>query len=242
MDTPTDASLPRIDDELELLAELLAAPLPLQRGPDIIELGCGSARLARALLQRFPACRVTALEVDATQHAKNLAAPQPGLDFVAAAAQAVPCADASFDLALMLKSLHHVPLPAMDAALAEARRVLRASGLLYVSEPVFAGALNQITRLFNDEGSVRAAAQAALQRAITGGDWDAVLERRFVTALHFRDFADFERRMIDVSFAERHLDPALRAAVRERFAPHCGSDGATFVRPMHARLLRRREG
>lgn len=232
----------QVDDELDLLAEVLAGLAPLQRGLDIVELGCGNARLVRALLQRHAGCRVTALEVDAVQHAKNLAAPQRGLRFVAAPAQAVPCADASFDLALMLKSLHHVPLQAMNAALGEARRVLRAQGLLYVSEPVYAGALNDITRLFNDEGAVRAAAQAALDRAIARGDWDAVLERRFASTVHFAGFADFEHRMIDVSFAERHLDPALRTAVRERFEPHCGSGGARFVRPMHMRLLRRRGG
>ena len=59
---------------------------------------------------------MTGLEVDERQHAKNLAAaPQRGLHFIAAGAQAVaqaiPIAEASFDLALMLKSLHHVPRP-----------------------------------------------------------------------------------------------------------------------------------
>ena len=228
----------RIDDELDLLAELV----PLQRGLRIVELGCGNARLVRGLLQRFSACEATALEVDARQHAKNLAEPQPGLEFVSAPAQAIPCADGRFDLALMLKSLHHVPLEAMDAALAEARRVLRAGGWLYVSEPVFDGALNEIVRLFNDEGRVRAAAQAALDRALASGGWEAVHEERFVTAVRFRDFADFERRMVDVTFAERHFDDALRAAVRARFEPHLGADGAAFVRPMHVRLLRRRGG
>ena len=237
MSTPSSDACPLVDDELDLLAELL----PLQRGLQIVELGCGNARLARALLRRFPACRVSALEVDARQHAKNLAEPQPGLDFVAAPAQAIPFADASFELALMLKSLHHVPLAAMDAALAEARRVLRTQGVLYVSEPVYEGPLNEIVRLFNDEGAVRAAAQAALDRALAGGGWDAVLERRFHTAVRFRDFADFERRMVDVSFADRHLDDALRAQVRARFAPHLGTDGARFVRPMQLRLLRRRD-
>ncbi|MFP5399092.1 MAG: class I SAM-dependent methyltransferase [Gammaproteobacteria bacterium] len=235
--TTASAPPPLVDDELDLLAELL----PLGRGLDIVELGCGNARLARALLRRFPGCRVTGLEVDARQHAKNLADPQPGLEFVAAGAQAVPRADASFDLALMLKSLHHVPLDAMDAALAEVRRVLRPRGWLVVSEPVYAGALNEVVRLFNDEGVVRAAAQAALDRALAGGGWDAVLERHFDVPVHFRDFADFERRMVDVTFAERHLDDATRAAVRARFEPHLGADGAAFTRPMHLRLLRRRD-
>ena len=93
-------------DELDLLNELV----PLS-GRRIIELGCGNARLARELLQRFPACHITGLEVDAIQQANNLAQPQAGLDFLSAGAQDVPFPVASFDLALMLKSLHHVPLP-----------------------------------------------------------------------------------------------------------------------------------
>ena len=71
----------------------------------------------------------------------------------------------------MLKSLHHVPMALMDQALAELARVLRPCGWLYVSEPVYAGQLNELIRLFNDEGEVRAAAQAALDRAVASGRW-----------------------------------------------------------------------
>jgi ubiquinone/menaquinone biosynthesis C-methylase UbiE len=98
-------TLPVIDDELEVLADLI-----LLDKQELIELGCGAAQLARSLLSRFPDSRVTGLEVDERQHAKNLAWPQPGLSFVAGGAQAVPFADASFDVALMLRSLHHVPV------------------------------------------------------------------------------------------------------------------------------------
>lgn len=226
---------PRVErDELIVLNRLV--PLAAQ---DIIELGCGAARLARELLVRYPATRVTGLEVDAIQHARNLAAPAERLRFIAAGAQAIPLPDAQFDLALMLKSLHHVPQSIMDQALAEVHRVLRPGGHLYVSEPVFAGALNEITRLFNDEQAVRAAAQAALDRALATGAWAQVAERRFDMPAHFADFAAFERRMLDVTFAERHLDGELRERVRARFEPHMGPGGAHFQRPMHVRLLRK---
>jgi len=226
---------PRVErDELIVLNRLV--PLAAQ---DIIELGCGAARLARELLARYPATRVTGLEVDAIQHARNLAAPAERLRFIAAGAQAIPLPDAQFDLALMLKSLHHVPQSIMEQALAEVHRVLRPGGHLYVSEPVFAGALNEITRLFNDEQAVRAAAQAALDRALATGAWAQVAERRFDMPAHFADFAAFERRMLDVTFAERHLDGELRERVRARFEPHMGPGGAHFQRPMHVRLLRK---
>lgn len=67
----------------------------------------------------------------------------------------------------------------MAQALAEAARVLRPGGHLYVSEPVFAGPYNEVIRLFNDEGVVRAAAQAAIDEALHGAAWEQVAERRF---------------------------------------------------------------
>lgn len=225
-----------ISDELELLQELV----PLARHPRIIELGCGAAQLSRQLLARHPGCEVTGLEVDERQHAKNLAQPAQRLHFVQAGAQSIPAADASFDLALMLKSLHHVPVPLMDQALGEVRRVLRPGGWLYVSEPVFAGALNEVMRLFHDEERVRAEAIAALGRAVAGGDWEMAADVRFEVPVHYRDFDEFHRRMIGVTFVEHRLDDALLARVRERFETNMGPDGAHFTRPMRVNLLRRR--
>jgi SAM-dependent methyltransferase len=226
--------LPLIEDELSLLAELV--PLGGQR---IIELGCGNAHLARTLLARFPGNRITGLEVDERQHAKNLASPQPGLDFVAAGAQAIPFPEASFDLALMLKSLHHVPRALMAQALGEAARVLRAGGHLYVSEPVFDGPFNDVVRLFNDEQVVRAAAQAAVDAALRTGMWEQAAERRFEMPVTFRDFEEFERKLMRPTFADHRIDDAKRAVVRAEFERNCGADGAHFDRPMHVRLLRR---
>lgn len=228
--------LPIQNEELDLLDELV--PLKAQK---IIELGCGSARLARHLLKRWPLCRITALEVDAVQHAKNLATPQDGLTFVVAGAQAVPFADASFDLALMLKSLHHVPMAAMDQALAEVARVVRPGGFLYVSEPIYGGAMNELARLYNDEGVVRPAAQAALDRALANGQhWAEIAERRFAQEVRFASFDDFAQRMMYPSFADHRIDEAMLERVRVAFEPHCGEQGADFVRPMQVRLLRRK--
>lgn len=227
--------LRRIDDELDLLEELL--PLADQQ---LLELGCGAAQLARALLARHAGSTLTGLEVDQRQLAKNLADPSPRLDFVPAGAQAIPLPDAHFDGALMLKSLHHVPVALMAQALDEVARVLRPGGWLYVSEPVFAGPLNELVRLFNDEQAVRAAAQRALDEALRTGPWTAAAEVRFDTAVHFTDFADFERRLMRPSFANHAIDDALLSAVHARFQPHLGPQGARFTRQMHVRVLRRR--
>ncbi|ROR41430.1 methyltransferase domain-containing protein [Diaphorobacter sp. C33] len=224
-----------VPDELDVLVELLPTP-----GTRVIELGCGGARMARQMLQRWPDMRCLGLEVDLRQHAINLQDTPPRMRFAVGGAQAIACDDAQFDLALMLKSLHHVPLDAMDQALTEVARVLRAGGHLYVSEPVYEGALNEIVRLYNDEGIVRAAAQAALDRALAvRGTWEQVAQRRFDMPVHFEDFAQFERRMMNPTFADHRIDASLRKRVAAAFAPHCTMQGAHFVRPMHVRLLRR---
>lgn len=230
MNTPR----PLLHDELDLLAEWV----PLA-GAQVIELGCGAAALARKLVERFPGSHVTGLEVDERQHAKNLAHPAPGLAFVAGGAQAVPFADARFDLALMLKSLHHVPRALMGQALAEAARVLKPGGHLYVSEPVYAGPLNDVVKLFNEEREVRELAQAAVDAALQAGPWTQVRELVFDTPVSFPDFATFEQRMMRPTFADHRIDDAKLAQVRAAFEPHLGPDGAHFVRPMHVRLLRR---
>lgn len=227
-------NLPLITDELTILTDWV----PLD-GLNIIELGCGSASLARSLLKRHSGTRVTALEVDERQHAKNLATPQEGLTFVAAGAQAVPLPDATFDLALMLKSLHHVPLKDMALALSEVARVLHPGGYFYASEPVYAGPMNEVIRLFNEERVVREAAQTALDAALETGMWEQVAERRFDMPVHFDDFVDFEQRMMRPTFADHQLDDAKIAQVRAAFEPHCTATGADFKRPMRVRLLRR---
>lgn len=218
--------------------DVLEALLPLG-GARVVELGCGAAAVARALLDRHAEATVTALEVDARQHAKNLASPRDRLRFVEAGAQDVPFPDASFDVALMLKSLHHVPLPLMGRALAEAARVLVPGGLLYVSEPVYAGPFNDVVRLYNDEGRVRAAAQDAVDAALAGGAWRQRTEVRFATESTFRDFDDWEAKMMRPTFAEFDVDDVLRERVRAAFERHLGPGGARFERPLHVRVLER---
>ena len=64
------------------------------------------------------------------------------------------------------RSLHHVPVETMEAALAEAARALKAeTGFLCVVEPGMDGTHFPVMRPFHDETRVRDAAQAALERS-----------------------------------------------------------------------------
>ena len=240
---------PMVSNELDVLA----AVLPLQHlaqqraAVNVIELGCGNARLSRELLELGLARSVTALEVDTRQHALNVAQPHPNLTFLLASAAAVPCGDASFDLALMLKSLHHVPMHQMGSALNEVGRVLKPGGWLYVSEPVYDGPLNDIVKLFNDEYMVRMGAQLALDEATDRHDspWEIRQEEWFEMPVRFANWADFEQRMLHPTFANHQIDAGKHQAVQQAFERHAASQSASsggvkFTRPMHVRLLQRK--
>jgi SAM-dependent methyltransferase len=232
---PLPAARELIADE----AELMRRELPLA-GARVVELGCGKAELARRLVERGWVASVTALEVDRRQHEANLASAHPqALRFMAGGAEAIPLPDASCDIVLMLKSLHHVPMAALDRALGEVRRVLAPGGWLYASEPVYAGDFNDIIKLFHDEGEVRAAAYAALQRAAQRGVLSWEREIAFDTPVAFRDFADFEDRIVRVTYDDRELRGDLRDEVRPRFERFMTVDGARFMRPMRVNVLRR---
>lgn len=225
---------PHVEDELAFLAALV----PLA-GADVVEVGCGSADFARKLLATYEQAHVTGVEIDERQHAKNLAQATARLTFFRGAGQQLPLPSAKFSLGLMLKSLHHVPADSMDQALQEMARVLVPGGYLYVSEPVFDGPFNEVVRLFHDEQLVRAQAQAALDRAAGSTEWKQIIDHQFMTPLFFRDFDNFERRIIAATYQDHQLPADLLSLVRERFEAHMTPDGAHFVRPMRVRLFQK---
>ena len=120
----------------------------------------------------------------------------------------------------------------------EIARILRPGGRLYVSEPVFAGAFNEVIRPFHDEQAVREAAFAAEQRAVSSGLLALVQQRFFLSPNHFHDFAEFEQRLIGASYADHQLDAATYNEVKRRFMRHMSDDGARFEAPMRVDLLR----
>jgi len=139
----------------------------------------------------------------------------------------------------MFKSLHHVPVEHMDRALDEIARVLRPGGLAWISEPVYAGELNELMRLFHDEKRVREAAFAALSRAVARGPLVLKEERFFNTRSQFDDFAQFDARMIRVTHSNHQLSPALYAEVKEKFEAHLTPQGVTFINPQRVDLLQK---
>jgi SAM-dependent methyltransferase len=224
-------------NEFAVLAELL----PFQ-GARVLELGCGAAEKTRLIAERTGVAGIVAAEVDPIQHRKNLAVTDlPAVEFCSFGAEAIDAADASFDIVLMFKSLHHVPVPLMDRALAEIGRVLKTGGLAYISEPVFAGEFNEVLRLFHDESRVRREAFAAIERAVTRGVLELVEERFFRNPLKLASFTQFEQSVIDVTHTEHRITPELRERIRAKFESYRSPAGYVFEVPNRVDLLRKPE-
>jgi ubiquinone/menaquinone biosynthesis C-methylase UbiE len=90
----------------------------------------------------------------------------PEARFEIATAEALPFEDRAFDLAVMVNSLHHVPIALMGAALREAKRVLTKDGALIIIEPLASGNFFEAMRRIEDETDIRREAQSALALAI----------------------------------------------------------------------------
>ena len=219
--------------------EIYEAMLPLE-GANILELGCGNGDTSRAIAAAEPTATLTALEVDARQHEANCASPQlASLQFALGGAEKIPADDEAFDVVLMIKSLHHVPVEMMDRAMREIRRVLKPGGLAYIAEPVFSGAFNEILRVFHDEEQVRAAAFAAVKTAVAKGGMELVAEKFFLTPLRVENFETFVAKFINVTHSQHNLSRAQMEQVQAKFAKHMTPQGAVFKTPMRADLLRK---
>lgn len=219
--------------------EVIAAELSLQNA-NVLELGCGRAEKTRKIATAGKVASIVAMEVDEIQHGKNLQIGDlANVTFCQGAAEAIPADDAAFDIVLMFKSLHHVPGAVVDQAFSEIRRVLKPGGLAWISEPVYAGAFNEILRLFHDEKEVRETAFAATQRAVADGRFQLVRQRFFSVASAYRDFGHFEEQVIRVTHTNHCLEPGLHEIVRQKFEAHMTPTGAHFHTPLRVDILRR---
>jgi len=206
----------------------------------ILELGCGRAEITRAIATSGKNRRITALEVDEIQYNINLTIDDlSNVDFIMGGAEKLPFADNSFDVLLMFKSLHHVPLAQMETALSEIGRVLKPGGLAYISEPLFAGDFNDLLKLFHNEEQVRLAAFAAIKEAVETGLLSLQQQCFFNTPMVFENFADFEQKVLKVTHTDHRLPATLYAQVKQKFESHMGQSGALFQMPIRVDLLRK---
>jgi SAM-dependent methyltransferase len=227
--------VPPIRSARDVLEETLPAGAPV-----VVDVGCGDGSLVRHLARR--GAHAIGVEPGAEPLARARARePLADERYVEGSADALPLEDASADVVVFANSLHHVPGESLDAALAEAARVLRPGGLLYVQEPVADGPYFALVRAVDDETAVRAAAHAAIGRAAAHG-LRHEREERFDSEVVHPDFASFRDRVVLADAERARALSGIEDKLRERFerTAQRGADGTfRFRQPMRVDVLRR---
>jgi SAM-dependent methyltransferase len=208
-------------------------------GREVLDVGCGEGWLARRLASA--GARAVGLDPspDALERARRDGPGDASVRYVEGAAEDLPFTDASFDVVIFFNSLHHVPAESMDAALAEAARVLRSDGLLFVQEPLAQGPAFELLRPVDDETPVREAAQQALRRA-SEGLFVELVGRDVVLGVRHPDFDTLRSRVIGVdpgragAFDRQHA--ALHSAFEHLGRPLDGG-GYEFDQPFRINLF-----
>jgi ubiquinone/menaquinone biosynthesis C-methylase UbiE len=217
---------------------VLKSVLPSLAGIRILDVGCGSGGLARLLVEE--GAEVTG--VDPNPQALTAARTRvPAARFEEASAEALPFEDAAFDVVLVVNALHHVPLDAMDRAVAEAARVARPGGWLIVLEPLAAGNFFDALRVVEDETAVRLAARNALARAIEGTRLRLETTTSYVRREVFADVAQFFARIVAIDAAREATIRANREAATAAVlaAAHRDKDGRLVLdQPIKADIFR----
>lgn len=224
--------------ETDAMSIILAVFAPLA-GKQILDIGCGNGTLARSLTDQ--GAHVTGVDPNGEALEAALRAVPSGT-FHQAGAEAVPFAAHSFDGAVFLNSLHHVPKLAMPRALQEAARVINPAGSIVVIEPLAEGSFFSVLRIVEDETEARAAAQEAIGAAIDSGTLYQERRADYLRREHFTDLDQFLVRIAAVEPArapiveERRLE--VEAAFR-RYARAAADGRMTLDQPMRAHVLRR---
>jgi SAM-dependent methyltransferase len=209
-------------------------------GKDVVDVGCGGGALVRELASR--GARMVGVEISEGQLASALAHDGGGESrYLVGRAQQLPLEDGSVDVAVFMRTLHHVPPADLMEALREARRVLRPDGAAYVAEPLAEGDYFELVSLVEDELEVRGAAQRALAEASLAG-LDRVSTVDYEVRLCIAGLAMLRARVVSVDPARAEAFDAHQAELAEAFE-RLGEPGSRpgercFQQPMRADVLR----
>jgi ubiquinone/menaquinone biosynthesis C-methylase UbiE len=146
-----------IDTLHSKMLDLLSKAGPVNEPPRILDVGCGTGRLLRAVSARFPATQLLGVDpaFGMLAEAQRLA---PHAFFQLAAAEALPLGDQTVEVALSSLSFHH--WADQQKGLQEVARVLRPGGWFCLADQTI-----WFTRFFGERPRSRKAVVALLRNA-----------------------------------------------------------------------------
>lgn len=213
--------------------DAIVASLGSVAGLDVVDVGSGEGGNARILAANGanvtgvdPFIEPTDWQVEGSGRYRLLKGP----------ADTLPLEDRSADLVLFVFSLHHVPKEKLSKALAEARRVLRPTGRLYVAEPLAEGPNHYVSAPYHDETVVRAAARSALD-AYAAPHFADYRRLSYYDRRPYDNFDSYAKRMIaNRRFNGYSEEAVLAPEVRRRFDEVVAS-GKPFDQPVRIDLF-----
>lgn len=181
----------------------------------VADIGAGNGRFARAFAKR--GARVIGIEIDEDKVAIAKQAEHADVEIRLGRGEDLPIDDGSIDLACFMFSFHHVPSELQEAALKEARRVLKPKGRLHCVEPRPYGAMNEVTIDLVDETEVLTCSQRRLDRLADGGDFSRLSEQGYEITMKTPDFETFLNGIIAVDPRRAEKLPSVRRKMEAAF-------------------------
>jgi SAM-dependent methyltransferase len=202
------------DPQQQAMLDDYLAAVDLPPDARVLEIGCGTGAIARALAARPGIAEVVGVDPSAglLAGARTLSGHRPTLSFVEADGRDLPMPSDRFDLVVAHTVLSHLPGP--EALVAEAHRTLRPGGVF----AVFDGDYATITVATGDHDPLEACARA-FTPAFINDPWTM---RRMPAALRDIGFADLRVRSHGYVQVE---DPLYMISIVDRGADALAAGG-----------------
>lgn len=209
-------------------------------GKTILELGCGAATMTKKIANTGFDRKVIACDIDEIQYKKNISSIHiENIEFIFCPAEKLPIKDNSIDIIFMFKSFHHIPKEHMKEALSEIKRVLKPNALAYISEPLFIGEQNELIAMFHNEEQVRIDAFDAIKNSIEEDEFKLFNEIFFQTEIVYENFADFEKKQMNLSYNHDHITNDLKNKIEEKFNSYNDGKRTAFLKPFRVDILQK---
>ena len=217
-------------------ADVLPSLIDL-KGKKVADIGCGEGSLTHLMTRHGASVIGVECSPQQLERARS-AKPAGNENYSEGVGENLTFEDNKLDLVVFFNSLHHIAVNQQDRALAEAARVLKPGGQVYVCEPLAKGEHFELMKPVHDETEVRAAAYQAMSRADKHG-LTMEMETEYSHSSCYPDFTAFRER---IEVINPHLNDQfdeLQEILRNNFETlgHKSDDGMEFSQPMRVNLF-----